>query len=271
MLEFLNKSETFLQWMSIYNIASPVISFFIPIIILIIPFFIIKLKGLSLTISEYIEVLKTVISNHAIGKLFTEFNNVEMSEKLYLLASAGFYVFSIYQNVIVCTRFNNNMYKIHKYFSEIKEYLVKTINSMENYLSYSSSLHTHLHFNNTLIEILNYLPNVSIKRDTAETIISQIEFEFELEEEFPFTRNLFDDLLLLLKEINIIIDGIEHQQYKERYIFIRNSEKAVIDFEYKNNGFFGRVVPIQKQSNSSQLISDIKTALQTFKQEDYAS
>ena len=125
-------------------------------------------------------------------------------------------------------------------------------------------------FNNTLIEILNYLPNVSIKRDTVETIISQIEFEFELEEEFPFTRNLFDDLVLLLKEINIIIDGIEHQQYKERYTFMRNSEKAVIDFEYKNNGFFGRVVPIQKQSNSSQLISDIKTALQTFKQGDYA-
>lgn len=126
-------------------------------------------------------------------------------------------------------------------------------------------------FNNTLIEIFNYLPNVSIKRDTAETIISQIEFEFELEEEFPFTRNLFDDLLLLLEEIDIIIDGIEHQHYKERYTFKRNSEKAIVDFEYKNNGFFGRVVPIQSQSNSNQLISDIKTALQTFKQEDYAS
>ena len=163
MLEFLNKSENFLQWMSIYNIASPVISFFIPIIILIVPFFIIKLKGLSLTIPEYIEVLKTVISNHAIGKLFTEFNNVEMSQKLYLLVSAGFYVFSIYQNVIVCTRFNNNMYKIHKYFNEIKEYLVKTINSMENYLSYSSSLHTHLHFNNILIEKMKLLTEMKNK------------------------------------------------------------------------------------------------------------
>ena len=163
MLEFLNKSENFLQWMSIYNIASPVISFFIPIIILIVPFFIIKLKGLSLTIPEYIEVLKTVISNHAIGKLFTEFNNVEMSQKLYLLVSAAFYVFSIYQNVIVCTRFNNNMYKIHKYFNEIKEYLVKTINSMENYLSYSSSLHTHLHFNNILIEKMKLLTEMKNK------------------------------------------------------------------------------------------------------------
>ena len=163
MLEFLNKSENFLQWMSIYNIASPVISFFIPIIILIVPFFIIKLKGLSLTISEYIEVLKTVISNHAIGKLFTEFNNVELSQKMYLLVSAAFYVFSIYQNVIVCTRFNNNMTKIHEYFVKIKEYLVKTINSMENYLSYSSSLHTHLHFNNILVEKIKILTELKNK------------------------------------------------------------------------------------------------------------
>ncbi|MBK8874709.1 MAG: hypothetical protein IPN13_12625 [Bacteroidetes bacterium] len=55
-------------------------------------------------------------------------------------------------------------------------------------------------FNNTLAEILNHLPNVSIKRNTAETIISQIEFDFELEEEFPFTRSLFDELVLLFKK-----------------------------------------------------------------------
>jgi hypothetical protein len=157
MLEFLNKSENFLQWMSIYNIASPVISFFIPIIILIIPFFVIKLKGLKLTIPEYIEVLKSVISNHAIGKLFTEFNNVEISQKIYLLVSAGFYVFSIYQNIILCSRFNSNMIKIHEYFVEIKKYLSTTIDSMENYLNYSSCLHTHYNFNDRLAEKIKIL------------------------------------------------------------------------------------------------------------------
>jgi|688.fasta_scaffold204135_1 hypothetical protein len=163
MLEFLNKSEFFLQWMSIYNIASPVISFFIPIIILIIPFFVIKLKGLTLTIPEYIEVLKTVISNHAIGKLFTEFNNVEFSQKIYLLVSAGFYVFSIYQNIMLFTRFNNNMIKIHKYFIDMKNYLTSTINSMENYLNYSSCLHTHLNFNNVLVEKIKILTELKNK------------------------------------------------------------------------------------------------------------
>jgi DNA mismatch repair ATPase MutS len=149
--------------MSVYNIASPVISFFIPIIILIIPFFVIKLKGLTLTIPEYIEVLKTVISNHAIGKLFTEFNNVEFSQKIYLLVSAGFYVFSIYQNIMLFTRFNNNMIKIHKYFIDMKNYLTSTINSMENYLNYSSCLHTHLNFNNVLVEKIKILTELKNK------------------------------------------------------------------------------------------------------------
>ncbi len=140
----------------------------------------------------------------------------------------------------------------------------KPFASMPN-LSPNSSL------NIVLAEILSHLPNVSIKRNTAETIISQIAFDFELEEEFPFTRCLFDDLVLLFKETDIAIDGIEHQQYKERYTFKRNHETAVVDFEYKKNGFFGRVVPIQNMTNSQSLLSSIQTALQTFKQEEYAS
>ena len=126
-------------------------------------------------------------------------------------------------------------------------------------------------FNITLVEILSHLPNVSIKRNTAETIVSQIEFDIELEESFPFTRSLFDDLLLLFKETDITIDFIEHKQYKERYTFKRNNEIVVVDFEYNKNGFFGRVVPIQNMTNSKLLLSSIQTALLAFKQEEYAS
>ncbi len=125
-------------------------------------------------------------------------------------------------------------------------------------------------FNDALAEILNHLPNVSIMRNTAKSIISQIEFEFELEEEFPFTRSLFDDLVIILKELDISIEGIEHMRYKERYTFKRNIETTVVDFEYNKDGFFGRVVPIQKMTNSHLLLSNIKTALQTLKQEEYA-
>lgn len=157
MLEHLNKSEHFLEAMSVYNMASPIISLFVPIILLIIPFFVIRLKGLSVTMSEYINVLKVVISNHAIGKLFTKFGEVSFNERIYLVLSAAFYVFSIYQNILVCYRFNNNMHKIHQFLKDTEVYLDNTTATMNNYLSYSSGLITHDRFNEVLREKMTVL------------------------------------------------------------------------------------------------------------------
>jgi hypothetical protein len=163
-IEFLNRSQWFLQFISIYNLMSPLISLLIPIIILIIPFFIIKLKGLSLTIQEYIQVLKIVAHQNAIGKLFVvNFNNINAQEKFYILISAIFYLFSIYQNFMVCVRFNNNMKNIHSHFNEIKIYLDHTINSMENYLTYSTLLKTYETFNKTINDKLLVLKNIQKK------------------------------------------------------------------------------------------------------------
>ena len=157
MLEHLNKSEHFLEAMSVYNMTSPIISLFVPIILLIIPFFVIRLKGLSVTMSEYINVLKVVISNHAIGKLFTKFGEVSFNERIYLVLSAAFYVFSIYQNILVCYRFNNNMYKIHQFLKDTEVYLDNTTATMNNYLSYSSKLITHDRFNEVLRDKMTVL------------------------------------------------------------------------------------------------------------------
>jgi putative IMPACT (imprinted ancient) family translation regulator len=150
MWEYLNKSDYFLQIMSVYNLAAPVISLCVPFIILIIPFFVIKAKGLSLTINEYVEILKTIAANHAIGKLFTKFQSVKIEEKIYILLSAAFYVFSIYQNILTCMRFHQNMTKIHSYLNEIKEYIISTEARMYNFLLYSSELSTYEKFNTNL-------------------------------------------------------------------------------------------------------------------------
>ena len=146
-VEFLNKSETFLQFISMYNLCSPVFSLLVPIIILIIPFFIIKLRGMNLTIGEYFEVLKIVAQSNAIGKLFTvNLNELTLQEKIYIFVSAAFYLFSIYQNVMVCVRYNKNMALIHGHFSEISVYLKNTIEEMENYLVYAVELESHREF-----------------------------------------------------------------------------------------------------------------------------
>ena len=48
------------------------------------------------------------------------FNDVAVNQKVYLMMSAVFYVFSIYQNILVCIRFHHNMKTIHNHFEDIQ-------------------------------------------------------------------------------------------------------------------------------------------------------
>jgi hypothetical protein len=145
--KFLNTNSSFLQIMSIYNVTSPLISFCLPIIVLIIPFFIIHAKGLNINITQYVEILKAIVEKHALGKLFSNFSEVSFSQQMYILFSALLYVFSIYQNVLVCLRFYRNINKIHTYLETIKKYVHRSIYSMDYYLTVSDSLKSYEDFN----------------------------------------------------------------------------------------------------------------------------
>jgi hypothetical protein len=245
MLEFLNKSDQFLQIMSVYNLSSPVISFFVPIIILIIPFFVIKLKGLTITMSEYCVVLKEIIKKNAIGRLFTEFNEVELNQKIYLLISAAFYVFSIYQNVMVCIRFNHNMVKIHNHFNEIREYLNHTIRNMNNYLKYSNALPSHAVFN----DVVNTKMNVLIEFKNKIEFISEYKFSFQKVFEIGkilkyfyelYDSTIYNDAFLYSFGFNGYVDCLEGliTNVEERKIcfaeFIQPNDKKTKN-EFKNN------------------------------------
>lgn len=170
----LNNNPGFLQIMSIYNIASPILSLCLPIFVIIIPFFIIKLKGIELNIKEYIEILKAIISNHAIFKIFTHFHQVDFGQKMYLLLSAAFYIFSIYQNILVCVRFYSNMNKIHNYLFKFKKYLEYTMDLMNYHTLKTNELTNYMKFNN---DVHN---NIQILRDLYDKInkISPFNFSF---------------------------------------------------------------------------------------------
>ena len=156
--EYLNKSETFLQIMSMYSLASPFLSMLVPLIILVVPFFVIKAKGLDISMSEYTEVLKVIAANHAIGKLCTNFNSVPIDQKMYLLLSAGFYVFSIYQNFLTCARFYKNMKHIHTSLCNVRNYITHTTDAMNELLEYTRPLQSYAMFNDSIqqnIRVLN--------------------------------------------------------------------------------------------------------------------
>jgi len=244
-LEFLNRSQWFLQFMSIYNLMSPIISLLVPIIILIIPFFIIKMKGLPITITEYIEVLTVVAKQNAIGKLFVvDFNTINSQEKLYIFISAAFYLFSIYQNFMVCIRFNNNMRNIHNNFNELRIYIEHTIVSMENYLHYSSKLKTHEEFTSTLREKLNTLQKIQQKIKTISDYnmfnfskIKEIGYVFKCFYELH-TDKVYDEAIIYSLGFNGYVDclfGLQ-QNISEKKInftsFVDDSKKSVFKDSY---------------------------------------
>ena len=153
--KFMNNNVVFLQFMSIYNIASPLLSLCLPIFVLIIPFFVIKFKGIELNIKEYTEIIRDLIQNHAIAKIFTSFHEVDFGEKIYLIVSSAFYLFSIYQNILTCIRFYSNMKKIHDYLDKFKKYLSFTLKIMDYHLIKSNKLTTFSDFNNSIVKYKN--------------------------------------------------------------------------------------------------------------------
>jgi hypothetical protein len=263
MFEFLNRSELFLQFMSIYNLLSPVISLLVPIIILIVPFFIIKMRGLQITITEYIDVLKIVANQNAIGKLFVvDFSEISSHEKLYIFISAFFYLFSIYQNFIVCVRFNNNMKTIHNHFNEIRIYIDHTINSMVNYLDYSKNLQTHNQFNSVVREKLDILKRIQqkIQHITDYNMfnfgkIKEIGYVFKCFYELH-TDKVYDDAIMYSLGFNGYMDCLKGLQKNilERKInytsFIDESKKSVLENSYyaslKNSNPIKNTIKLKK-------------------------
>ena len=64
MFKHLNKYTVFLHLLGLFNLSSPALSLLSPIIALIIPFFIFKLKGLPITMTMYCSLIKKMITDN---------------------------------------------------------------------------------------------------------------------------------------------------------------------------------------------------------------
>jgi len=264
--ESLNMSSEFLQVMSIYNLASPVMSLLMPIFILIIPFFVIQLKGLRLSMTEYIEILKQIAKNNAIGQLFTHFNSVSSDKKMYLLASAVFYIFSIYQNFVICIRFHNNMKKIHHYFDKIRNYIQHTEENVNNLLLHTMPLDTYNEFNKysvnqllVLSELNQTLKNItpyklSMSKVSQMGKIMKIFYALhnvkELNNAFIWSFGMngyIDTICGVIK--NIADQQVSFCRFDKPKIKSKKHAKKQLNKNNNNNVFKGAFYPVLKDNN----------------------
>ena len=120
----------------------------------------------------------------------------------------------------------------------------------------------------TITKILECAIPIVVNRNGVEGILTQIEFDAAIEEEKPFLKNLFDLISEGLSK-DEIISNIQHLEYRERYTIENNGRSCVFDFEYDKAGFFGRVLPLEKKCDSSELLAKIKSFVNNIKAADY--
>jgi hypothetical protein len=140
--EKFNNNSQFLQILSVYNMSSPALSLMLPVMFLILPFFILKLQGIPLTTGKYIEILKQVFKNHHIGQIFN-IANASLDKIIYVIVSFGFYLLQIYQNIISCINFYKNMKKIHEQLFIMRDYLKTTLAEMCEFKEHCKNLPTY--------------------------------------------------------------------------------------------------------------------------------
>jgi hypothetical protein len=136
-LDALNRSPTFLQCYSMYNLFSPLLSFLMPVIMLIVPFFLLKLQGVPITLPTYFGIIKLMLSQHAIGKLIFDMSSVSWDKRIYILVSVVFYVVQMYQNVVSCHRFYRNTFIVHDDLAAIRAYADATIQRMRAFAAHA--------------------------------------------------------------------------------------------------------------------------------------
>ncbi len=170
-LKMFNESPIALFYLSMTTIFSPVLSLLSPILILFLPFLLLRLKKVPITMDKYLEVLKTLIERNPVGALFTKFSIASMKERISILGSLGFFVFSMYQNILICYRFIMNFKKIHGFIKEIKTYLLKvklhmleldkTMKPLISYKPFRTQMNTRMEEINEFINVLDAIKPLS--------------------------------------------------------------------------------------------------------------
>ena len=246
-LEHLNNSAPFLQMLTVYNIATPIISLLMPFMALLVPFVIIQAKRVQITFKQYLIELKQVLREHAIGKLIFEFNNLEWSQRFYLLLSIAFYFFQIYQDIQSCIDFYNNMKLIHNYIKEISCYINYTVNKMDNLLTVTEDLYSYSKFNEQIKQnkeaLLAFYTNIKTIDEYKFNVKCVMKLGYVLKQFYElYTNESYNDALMYSFGFNGYINAVDglKQNIDSNYINYCN----YLDEEEAED----EVEPIEKKS-----------------------
>jgi hypothetical protein len=91
-------------------------------------------------------------------------------------------------------------------------------------------------------------------------IIEEKQFDFDelvLKEFCVFLKEFYERIKTFCQSKNILIKDIQHNQYHDRYTFIKNNEIATFKFDYNSRKQFSTFSPLQSMCTSAELVNEI--------------
>ena len=139
-LKSLNDSSDFLQILSLIQCLSPIASLLFPFILFFIPFLLMRIQGIPITMETYFSILKEIGKNHFLGKALCCFDNpCTVTGMGYLVMLMVMYGFQMYHNLRALSAFHRNIVQINGHLLLLQEYVKHSILSMKTFLSLHSS------------------------------------------------------------------------------------------------------------------------------------
>jgi hypothetical protein len=156
-LAAMNKSSLFLMLISIYFITSPLLLLLSPILMMLFPFVMIKLSGHDINWENYMVIFKSVIKHHAIGGLLIGFNEADNKQRMYLLATATFFLIQLYTNAYSVYVFYTNMNHVYTVIDTCIAYIADTVICINDIQEATKDLTTYELFHKELDGHMNIL------------------------------------------------------------------------------------------------------------------
>ncbi len=143
---FVNNSSNFLGFWTIINLISPIFSIMLPLILLIAPFVLLKIQRVPIEFSTYINVLKDIAKQHALGKMFNSVKDFSINNLVYILFTIAMYAIQMYQNVKSCIRFYNNIHSVNTNLITLQKFVDESIIKMESFTKKNAGLSRYYGF-----------------------------------------------------------------------------------------------------------------------------
>jgi len=138
-LEDFNKSRPFLNAYSIMNLVSPLYGLLLPLILMLMPFVLLKIWNVPITFDIYLQTLRDISKTHFIGRIL-HIREWNLENGLYILVIGGMYIMQTYTQITSCIKYHAAIKRMNENLLFICDYLNTVIGSMSHFVKTNADL-----------------------------------------------------------------------------------------------------------------------------------